>query len=60
MIIAKGLPKFLWDEAMAHANYPCIRSPTRALESQMPYEAETGKKPNISHLQEFGCDVDSG
>ena len=21
MIIAKGLPKFLWDEAVAHANY---------------------------------------
>ena len=28
MIIAKGLPKFLWDKAMAHANYLCIRSPT--------------------------------
>ena len=28
MIIAKGLPKFLWDEAVAHANYLCIRSPT--------------------------------
>ena len=27
MIIAKGLPKFLWDEAMAHANYLRIQSP---------------------------------
>ena len=57
MIIEKGLPKFLWDEAVAHANYICIRSPTRALESQMPYEAKTSKKPNISHLWEFGCDI---
>ena len=57
MIIAKGLPKFLWDEAVAHANYLCIRSPTRALESQTPYEAETGRKPNVRHLQEFGCDI---
>ena len=30
MIIAKGLPKFLWDEAVAHANYLCIQSPTQA------------------------------
>ena len=57
MIIAKELPKFLWDEAIAHANYLCIQSPTQALESQMPYEAETGRKPNVSHLWEFGCDV---
>ena len=57
MIIAKGLPKFLWDEAVAHANYLRIRSPTRALESQTPYEAKTGRKLNIGHLQEFGCDV---
>ena len=23
----------------------------------MLYEAETGKKPNVSHLWEFGCDI---
>ena len=57
MIIAKGLPKILWDEAMAHADYLCIQSPTRALKSQMPYEAETGRKLNVGHLWEFGCDV---
>ena len=57
MIIAKGLLKFLWDKAMALANYLCIWSPTGALESQMPYEAETGKKPNVSHFWEFGCDI---
>ena len=28
MIIARGLPKFLWDEAVAHANYLHIQSPT--------------------------------
>ena len=57
MIIAKELPKFLWDEAITHANYLRIRSPTQALESQTLYEAETGRKPNVSHLQEFGCDI---
>ena len=40
MIIAKGLPKFLWDEAVAHANYLRVQSPTQALESQTPYEAK--------------------
>ena len=50
MIIAKGLPKFLWDKAMAHANYLCIQSPTQALESQMPYKAKTSKKPNVGHF----------
>ena len=57
MIIAKGLPKFLWDEAVAHANYLHIQSPTQALESQTLYEAEIGRKPNIGHLWEFGCDI---
>ena len=57
MIIAKELPKFLWDEAIAHANYLRIQSPTQALESQMPYKAETGRKPNVRHLREFGCDI---
>ena len=42
---------------MAHANYLHIQSPTRALKSQTPYEAETGRKPNVGHLWEFGCDV---
>ena len=57
MIIAKELPKLSWDKAVAHANYLRIRSPTRALESQTPYEAETSRKPNVRHLREFGCDV---
>ena len=57
MIIAKGLMKFLWDKAMAHANYLHIQSPTQALESQTPYKAETGKKLNVNHLLEFRCDI---
>ena len=47
MIIAKELPKFLWDEAIAHANYLCIQSPTRALKSQMLYEAECQSSSGI-------------
>ena len=50
MIIAKGLPIFLWDEAVSHANYLRNKAPTRALEGKTPEEAWTGKKPNVSHL----------
>ena len=57
MLIAKNLPVFLWDEAVSHANYLQNRSSTVALDGMMPHEAYTGKKPNVSHLREFGCDV---
>jgi hypothetical protein len=57
MLIAKGLPPFLWDEAARHATYLRNRAPTRALSGMTPYEAWHGKKPDISHLREFGCDV---
>jgi hypothetical protein len=57
MLLAKGLPTFLWDEAVSHATYIRNRSPTRALKGKTPYEAWTGKKPDVSHFREFGCDV---
>jgi hypothetical protein len=57
MLIAKDLPPFLWDEAVAYANYLRNRAPTRALEGKTPYEAWNNHKPNVSHLREFGCDV---
>jgi transposase InsO family protein len=57
MLFAKGLPEFLWDQAVAHANYLRNRAPTRALKGLTPYEAWHGHKPDVSHLREFGCDV---
>ena len=57
MLVAKGLPSFLWDEAVAHANYLRNRVGTGALVDRTPYEAWFGVKPNVSHLREFGCDV---
>lgn len=47
----------VWDEAVAHATYLRNRAPTRALKGMSPYEAWNEKKPDISHLREFGCDV---
>ena len=57
MLIEKNLPAFLWPEAVAHAAYIRNRSPTRALDGKTPHEAWTGRKPDVSHFREFGCDV---
>ena len=57
MIIGRGLPIFLWDEAVAYATYIRNRSPTRALKRKTPYEAWTGKKPDASFIREFGLNV---
>jgi len=57
MLIAKGLPHFLWAEAIGYAAYIRACVPTRALEDKTPYEAWTGKKPNVAHLREFGASV---
>jgi hypothetical protein len=42
---------------VAHAAYLRNRAPTKALKGKTPYEAGHGKRPNVSHLQEFGTDV---
>jgi len=57
MLFAKGLPEFLWDQAIAHANYLRNRAPTWVLKGLTPYEAWHGHKPDVSHLREFGCDI---
>ncbi|EJF55486.1 hypothetical protein DICSQDRAFT_25697, partial [Dichomitus squalens LYAD-421 SS1] len=54
LLIAAGLPKFLWPEAVAHVAYLKNRSPTRALKDKTPEEVWTGRKPDISDLQEWG------
>jgi hypothetical protein len=57
MLIARNLPAFLWESAVEYAAYIRNRSPTRALRGKTPLEAWTRKKPNVSHLREFGCEV---
>ena len=57
MIIAKNLPTFLWDEAVSHANYLQNCSSTIALKGMMAHKVYTKKKPDVSHLQEFGYDI---
>src|SRR6266850_6689781 len=57
MLLEKNLPSFLWDEAVAHTAYLRNCTPTKALDRKTPYEAWHGKKPDVSHLCEFGSEV---
>jgi hypothetical protein len=57
MLFGRNLPTFLWAEAVRHAAYLRNRAPTIALDGKTPEEAWSGKKPNVAHHREFGCDV---
>ena len=52
----QGQSRKLWAEAVNTAAYLRNRSPTNALDRKTPYEAMNGKKPDVSHLREFGCE----
>ncbi|KAJ0591376.1 putative RNA-directed DNA polymerase [Helianthus annuus] len=52
---ARGVPNYLWGEAVRHASYLINRTPTRALVGETPYEKFKRKKPNLEHLKIFGC-----
>ncbi|GJE99589.1 polyprotein [Phanerochaete sordida] len=54
MLIARSLPKFLWQEAWAYACFLKNRTPTRALKGTTPHEAFWGSKPNVQDAHEFG------
>lgn len=55
MMHAKKLPQKYWAEAVSTAVYLLNRTPTRALDSQTPYEALTGSRPCVDHIKTFGC-----
>jgi transposase InsO family protein len=51
----RGMPVVFWGEMVVTAVYILNRSPTKALNGRMPYEAWHGRKPAVSHLRVFGC-----
>lgn len=57
MLIQHDLPKTLWEDAVAYACYLKNRSPTRALGGKTPFEAFTGRKPDLSTIREFGTEI---
>jgi len=55
MIIASGLPRSLWAEAISHSVWIRARVPTRGLDIPItPYERATKTKPDLSQIQEWG------
>ena len=54
---ASGLPKFLWGEAIKHANYLRNQTSTKTLDNETPFKVYHGAKPNLGGLPEFGCKV---
>jgi len=55
MLIATGLPKFLWAEAVHHSVWLGVRTPFHALpEFITPFEKATGHKPNLRGVLEWG------
>ena len=57
LLIATGLPRMLWEEAMEHSAWLQNRTPTHALEGRTPYEEHYKKKLNLTEIQEFGVAV---
>ena len=57
MLIASKLPKYLWEQAVAHMAYVQNCAYTIAVSRHTPYEAWNGRKPNVLHLCEFGAPV---
>ncbi|KAJ9560140.1 hypothetical protein OSB04_005300 [Centaurea solstitialis] len=49
------VPEVLWGEAVRQAVYILNRVSTKALNDKTPYEAWSGKRPNIGRLRVFGC-----
>ncbi|CAM8951647.1 unnamed protein product [Rhodiola kirilowii] len=55
MLIASGVPRGFWAEAVHAACHILNRASLQAMIGKTPYELLRGRKPNISHLKVFGC-----
>jgi hypothetical protein len=55
LLLASGLPCFLWEEAMKHSAWLQDRTPARALNGKTPYGMGHKKKPHLAGIQEFGA-----
>jgi hypothetical protein len=59
MIFAQGLEFEFWGKMVNTIVNTTVyiknRCPTKALDSNTPQEAWSGKKPDVSHLRIFGC-----
>ena len=57
MLLEAKLPAGFWGEAVQHAAWIRNRCFSSAVNGKTPYQAWTGKKPDVSSLRVFGCDA---
>ena len=57
LLIASGLPRFLWEEAMKHVAWIKNRSPHSTLNGKSLYEIKHKKVPHLGDIHEFGTAV---
>ena len=57
MLTAVDLPEYLWEPAVTHAAYLRNLLHTKPRAKATPYQLWNGRKPNVTHLQEFGAPV---
>jgi len=49
------VPGRLWGEAVRHSVHLLNRLPTKAMGYRTPFEAWSGRRPQLGHLKVFGC-----
>jgi hypothetical protein len=49
------VPGRFWGEAVRHSVHLLNRLPTRPMGSRTPFEAWSGRKPQLGHMRVFGC-----
>ena len=57
MLLASGLPKFLWTEMIQHVTWIKNRTGTCALNSKIPYEMVFKLKPHLQDLPKWGSTI---
>jgi hypothetical protein len=57
LLKSKGMPGWLWGQAVAMTVYLLNRSPIKSVAGNMLSEAWFGKKSGVQHLHTFGCVV---
>ena len=55
LLLASGLPRFLWKEAMKHSAWLQDQIPASALKGKTLYKMGNKRKPNLNGIQEFGA-----
>ena len=57
LLLASGLPRYLWEEAMCDSVWLQNQTSALALSGKTPYKERHKKNPHLAGIQEFGVAV---